>query len=135
MADINFKNKEGILLMTFSEFSFHDSVIKRVCFEVNANYDCFKVKTRVESERFDFEDLIIGLSKIYQREWKSIEFNPIEKQFYLRFDLQENGEIIVIVTVRDLAFKGKLEFEYLTDQSFIPDLISEIGFALEGDMD
>ena len=68
MPDINFKNNEGILLMTFPEFSFHDGAIKRVCFEIDVNFDFFKSKTQVESERFDFENLVIGLNKVYQRE-------------------------------------------------------------------
>lgn len=117
--------------MTFSEFSFYDSAIKRICFEINVNYDFFMVKTQVESERFDFEDLIIGLNKIYQREWKSIGFSPIEKQFSMQFDLQENGQINVHVKLSNPMFTGKFEFEYLTDQTFIPELIREIETAIK----
>lgn len=54
--------------MTFPEFSFHDGAIKRVCFEIDVNFDFFKSKTQVESEWFDFENLVIGLNKVYQRE-------------------------------------------------------------------
>ncbi|HPA13319.1 MAG: hypothetical protein KA023_10120 [Bacteroidales bacterium] len=131
MTDINFKNNEGILLMRFSEFSFHDSAIKRVCFEIDVNYDFFKAKTQVESERFDFEDLIIGLNKIYQREWKSIGFSPIEKQFSMQFDLQENGQINVHVKLNNPMFTGKFEFKYVIDQTFIPELIKEIETAIK----
>lgn len=131
MPDINFKNNEGILLMTFSEFSFHDSTIKRVCFEIDVNCDFFKSKTQVESERFDFEDLVIGLNKIYQREWKSIRFSPIEKQFSMQFDLQENGQINVHVKLSNPMFTAKFEFEYITDQTFIPELIKEIEIAMK----
>lgn len=131
MPDINFKNNKGILLMTFSEFSFHDGAIKRVCFEVDVNYDFFNAKAQVESERFDFEDLIIGLNKIYQREWKTIGFSPIEKQFSMQFDLQENGHVNVHVKLSNPMFTGKFEFEYVTDQTFIPELIKEIEIAMK----
>ncbi len=78
-----------------------------------------------------FEDLIIGLNKIYQREWKSIGFSPIEKQFSMQFDLQENGHVNVHVKLSNPMFTGKFEFEYVTDQTFIPELIKEIEIAMK----
>lgn len=117
--------------MTFPEFSFQDGAIKRVCFEIDVNFDFFKSKTQVESERFDFENLVIGLNKVYQREWKSIGFSPIEKQFSMQFDLQENGQIKVHVRLSNPMITGKFEFEYVTDQTFIPELIKEIEIAMK----
>ena len=131
MTSINFKNKDGLILMSFSNLSFYYSSIKRVCFEIDVNFDFFKAKTQVESERFDFEELINGLKKIYQREWTSIVFSPIERNFIMQFDLQNTGQIRVHSKLSNHMFTGNLDFEFITDQSFVPDLIQEIETALK----
>ena len=71
------------------------------------------------------------LQKIYNREWKSFVFNPIGEQFSMQFDLQETGQIKVRSKLSNPMFTGKFEFEYLTDQTFIPELIKEIETAIE----
>ncbi len=48
----------------------------------------------------------------------------------MQVDLQENGQIKVHVRLSNPMFTGKFEFEYVTDQTFIPELIKEIEIAM-----
>ena len=79
---------------------------------------------------FDFMRLHECLYKMHNGQLKTFLFNPIGEQFIMKFELQENGQIKVSVTLNNSLFTGKLEFNYITDQSFIPDLLinSEISF-------
>ena len=131
MKEIHFKDTRGVQIMKFSEFSFPESSIKKVRFTVAINYDFFKARTIVESEKFDFEDLITGLNKIYKKEWKSVGFHLIEKQFTMRFDSEETGYIKACIKLSNRMFTGTLEIAYIMDQTFIPELIREVEDATE----
>lgn len=49
----------------------------------------------------------------------------------MQFKLNETGQIRVKIKLCDPLFTGSLEFEYLMDQTFIPELIREIEISLE----
>ena len=73
------------------------------------------------------------LEKLYENKWKSFIFNPIEEQFWMQFELHENGHIRVNgwlkANLSNPIFKGKLEFVFMIDRSFIDELIKEIKYV------
>ncbi|MCK4679308.1 MAG: hypothetical protein KAT48_14335 [Bacteroidales bacterium] len=104
---------------------------KRVIYQLSVDFEFFKAKTILHAEEFDFINMKECLENIYDRKWKSFIFNPIGEQFSMQFDLQENGQIKVRVKLCNPMFTGRFEFEYMTDQTFIPVLIKEIEMAME----
>lgn len=121
-------NKERILL--FSNFSFHYNIIDIINCKLDIQFECFKVDKKIEFELFDLKNLLSGLQSVYNKQRKIIGFYPISKQFSLQFNMLEKGQIKVNVEVWNTLFDGNLHFEFIMDQSFIPDLINEIELIL-----
>lgn len=129
--EILFKNNDGIQILKFDNFDFTDDKIWAfIFFQLHIDFDFFHVTTNVQAEPFDFSNMKKCLEKLYERKWKSFIFNPIEEQFWMQFELQENGHIKVKAWLKSRLsnpiFTGKFEFEFLIDNSFVPDLIKEI---------
>ncbi|MDP4278082.1 MAG: hypothetical protein Q8914_10690 [Bacteroidota bacterium] len=132
LKKILLKNTNGLEILKFENFKLiFDEDFKRVVFQLSVDFELFKAKTTLDAEEFDFINMKECLQKIYERKWKSFVFNPIGDQFSMQFDLQENGQIKVHVKLSNPMFTGHFEFEYMTDQTFIPELIKEIEIAMK----
>lgn len=130
--EILLKNTQGVDIVKFENIKLmFDDDFKRVIFNLSIDFEFFKAQTTQDAEEFDFLNMKECLQKIYNREWKSFVFNPIGKQFSMQFDLQETGQIKVRSKLSNIMFTGKFEFEYITDQTFIPELIKEIEIAMK----
>ncbi len=124
---ISFKNVNGIEILKFTNLNkMYDNDFKRVVFDLSVEFEFFKARTTLDGEEFDFINMKECLEKLHAGKWKSFVFNPVGEQFQMQFDLQENGQIKVRSKLSNPMFTGKFEFEYLTDQTFIPELIKEI---------
>ncbi len=129
---IIFKNKTEKEILKFYNFEFKfEGTFRRIVFQLSAEFEFFRARTTLDAEEFDFINMKECLEKIYDKKWKSFIFNPIEEQFVMQFELQENGQIKIHVKLYNLMSTGKLEFEFITDQNFIPDLIKKIDTLLK----
>ena len=127
MCNIEFKDIRNQEIIKFENINLlYDDIINRITFDLILEFDFFRAKTQLEAEESDFVDLIKNLKKIYERKACTFVFNPIGEQFKMRFSFQENGYIKVLGKLSNSLFTGNLEFEYSTDQSFIPELIMQI---------
>lgn len=130
--EISLKNMQRLNIIKFVKIMLmFDEDFKRVVFNLSIDFEFFKAQTTLDAEEFDFLNMKECLQKIYNREWKSFIFNPIGEQFSIQFDLQETGQINVRSKLSNPMFTGKFEFEYLTDQTIIPELLKEIETAME----
>lgn len=122
------KNIQNIDIIKFENIkSLFDDDFKRIVFDLSIDFEIFKAQIGIDAEEADFIRMKESLEKIYNNEWKSpIIFNPIGEHFTIQFKLQENGQIKVYSKLSNPMFTGSLKFEYLTDQSFLPELIQEI---------
>ena len=129
---ITLKNNIGLDILRFENIKLmYDKDFKRVAFQLHIEFEFFKAQTLLDAEEHDFINMKECLKKMHKFELKSFIFNPIGEQLNIQFVLQENGQIKVAVRLNDPMFTGKFEFEYLTDQSFIPNLINEIEIILK----
>ena len=130
--EISLKNAQGFDIIKIENIKLmFDDDFKRVVFNLSIDFEFFKAQTTLDAEEFDFLNMKECLQKIYNREWKSFVFNPIGEQFSIQFDLQETGQIKVRSKLSNPMFTGKFEIEYITDQTFIPELIKEIEIAMK----
>lgn len=134
MRTINLKNHENKTIITLSNFIYSETEIRIFDFDININDDIFTAKTRIESEKYDFVNLLSGLKKLYDFKIKTISFCPIETQFYLIFKLLDNGQIKVSGYLSNKMSTSKLGFEFISDQTFIPDLVNEIEDVLNSEL-
>ena len=129
--NITFKNNYGLDILYFENIKLlFDNELKLIRFQLRIEFEFFRANTLLEVEEFDFMRLHECLYKMHNGQLKTFLFNLIGEQFIMKFELQENGQIKVSVILNNSLFTGKLEFNYITDQSFIPDLLinSEISF-------
>lgn len=122
------KNTQNIDIIKFENIkSMFDDDFKRIVFSLSIDFEVFKAQIDLDAEEADFIRMKESLEKVYNNEWKfPIIFNPIDEQFTIQFKLQEDGQIKVYSKLSNPMFTGTLKFEYLTDQSFLPELIQEI---------
>lgn len=125
--NIIFKNNYGLDILYFENIKLlFDNELKLIRFQLRIEFEFFRANTLLEVEEFDFMRLNECLYKMYNGQLKTFLFNPIGEQFIMKFELQENGQIKVSVILNNSMFTGKLEFNYITDQSFIPDLLKNL---------
>jgi hypothetical protein len=131
--EILLKNVEGLDIIRFKNIkSMFEGSFKEVVFDLTINLDFFKAQTSLYAEEFNFLDMIEYLPRMYNRDLETFYFNPIGDQFSMKFDLQENGQIKVHSKLFNLMFTGKLEIEFIIEQSYIPELINQIEKAIKG---
>lgn len=126
MEKVYFKDETNKVVMTLSGFSYQQDIIQSVYFDIDVEFEFFKAKTRIEAEKFDFDDLLTGLNNIYKSKWDSAYFNPIEKQININFKLMGSSLIEVHVELHCQMFTGMLKFEYVTNQICLFELIKGI---------
>jgi hypothetical protein len=126
MNEINFYNKERVLIMQLKDFlTVRMEDPKIVTFIGIVNFDFFHIETEFEAEEYDFKNLLLSLEKMYKREQKYASFNPLSPK--IKIKLSENmGQIEVEVEIYNDLCTGNLQFKYGIDQSFLPELIDEI---------
>jgi len=135
MRTINFKNNDNKTIIILSNFIYSETEIRIFDFDININDGIFSARTRIESEKYDFVNLLSGLKKLYDFKIKTISFCPIETQFNLMFSLLDNGQIKVSGYLSNKMKTSKLGFEFISDQTFIPDLVYEIEDVLSNASD
>ena len=131
MSKINFYNGDRTLIMSFSDFIFQ-KFDNSISFQINVRNNFVQASVETESLEEDFTDFLAKLHDLYEMRVKKISFlQSIENNIQVDFNLNEMGGILVSVRIEDYINSTMLQFEYGTDQSFLPELIEEIETTLE----
>jgi len=131
IKEIVFKNIDGTQIIKFDNFEFTDPKIWTFTyFKLHVDFDFFHVTTVIKAEPYDFSNMAKCLEKFCEKKWKSFIFNPIEEQFWMQFELQENGNIKVYgwlkASLSNPNFLGKMEFNFMIDPTCIAEIIKAI---------
>ena len=131
MSKINFYNGDRTLIMSFSDFIFQ-KFDNSISFQINVRNNFVQASVETESLKEDFTEFLAKLHDLYEMRVKKISFlQSIENNIQVDFNLNEIGGILVSVRIDDYINFTTLQFEYGTDQSFLPELIEEIETTLE----
>lgn len=90
--------------------------IKRSIFMAETEFEWFNVT--------DIQSFIKDLEKMYQEDSLIIHLNPLGEFFVLEFERERTGRIEAKLYIHNEI--GKLELFYSFDQTFLPELISEL---------
>lgn len=90
--------------------------IKRSIFMAETEFEWFNVT--------DIQSFINDLEKMYQEDSLIIHLNPLGEFFVLEFERERTGRIEAKLYIYNEI--GKLELFYSFDQTFLPELISEL---------
>ncbi|MCC8409357.1 hypothetical protein LJ707_10470 [Mucilaginibacter sp. UR6-1] len=123
---IVFKKVTGEHIFSLENFTNIGMEHPVIGYEFSFFSDGFIVKLPLEAELFDLEDLFKGLSYINQSLKGGVYFQPmISGRIKIKIDMTDRGQIEIDGTVNDPSHSTKLSFKFLSDQTFLPDLISQ----------
>jgi hypothetical protein len=129
---IVFKSKDGNSIVTFSEFEFQTDVIHHVYFNIKLNFDFFNASTRLDAEEYDFIDMKECLIKMLEKKQpRAFYFKPMDLYLVIFFNLLENGDLFTTLELSNPMFKGQFKCEFIIDNSYIPELISQIDIVID----
>lgn len=76
-------------------------------------------------------DLRKNLQKLYEDLKSGFVFSNLEENIKIEFKPTENGQIEICGFLRNSYYTGKLEFNILTDQSYLPEAIRKLNQVLK----
>jgi hypothetical protein len=80
----------------------------------------------VSYELTDLEDFSTNLKKMYDGVFSTFYFQQIDEYFVLKFSSSKEGDVLISGHCLNSNHSIKTDFEYYSDQSFLPDLISQV---------
>lgn len=126
MDAINFYNNKRSVVMQFKDFRFSTTeALNIVSFIGKIDFGFLHFVTDFDAEVYDVKKIRSLLIKMQNREQRYITFNPLSGKIIIKLTGNEE-EIIVKVEIYNEQLTCKVEFEYVIDYSYIPDLIKEI---------
>ena len=126
------KSKDGNSIVTLSDFEFQTEVIHHVSFNIKFDYDFFNASTRLDAEEYDFIDMKDCLIKMLEKKKpRSFYFKPMDLYLVIFFNLLENGDLFTTLELSNPMFKGQFKCEFIIDNSYIPELISQIDIVID----
>jgi len=129
---IIFKDREGIGYFSLTNFKAKDSNYSFIEYEFYFNNDGFEAKAVLEAELFDLKNLLKGLSLLNDSLIGSFSFEPIVSgRIKILFKINDQGHLAINGSVYDTSYLTSLSFEFLSDQTFLPDLISQCTKAID----
>ncbi|MCM1501407.1 MAG: hypothetical protein NC115_01915 [Bacteroidales bacterium] len=112
-------------LCLFRDFVFNLDEIEHVSYILELHLGPFNVCVRLMAELSDFTYLKSGMEKMYVASVESALFEPlIDNRFRLLLELQEYGAVKVSVFFTDEYHNGKLDYKFMIDRTYLPDIIS-----------
>lgn len=123
---IEFKNSTGGHVFSLTDFTNkvvgHPTIGYEFCFIS----DGFEAKLALEAELFDLEDLLKDLTFINSNLKGGCYFEPmISGRIKIKIEMTDQCQINIDGVVNDPSYNTKLSFKFLSDQTFLPDLISQ----------
>lgn len=125
--ELSFKNAQGQIIIKFNNFKFEDDeYFENIIFDLNVEYNLFKLKMEIISEIGDFAYLSEGLQKIFKNEITKAYFEPIDRNFSINFSVNEKDDLTLYFNYNYLDFKVKLSFEFNVEKNKIPEFVENI---------
>ena len=123
---IAFKNSTGEQVFSLTNFTDKGVGHPTIGYEFCFISDGFEAKLALEAELFDLEDLLKGLTYINSNLKGGCYFEPmISGRIKIKIEMTDQGQINIDGVVNDPSNNTKLSFKFLSDQTFLPDLISQ----------
>ena len=123
---IIFKKSTGEQVFSLTDFTNLKGEHPVIGYEFSFNSDGFGVKLTLEAELFDLEDLLKGLTYINSSLKGGCYFEPmISSQIKIKIEVTDQGQINIEGTINDPSYSTKLFFKFLSNQTFLSELISQ----------
>ena len=102
-------------------------------FMIKINYSFFWAEKTISCEKEKFVNFKNDLMNLYVGKNGDLFFSDYERNIDINMKKDEVGHIVANVTLRDFhdMLESHVFFEYVFDQSFLPELIEEIETALD----
>ena len=102
-------------------------------FMIKINYSFFGAEKTISCEKEKFVNFKNDLMNLYVGKNGDLFFSDYERNIDINMKKDEVGHIVANVTLRDFhdMLESHVFFEYVFDQSFLPELIEEIETTLE----
>lgn len=86
----------------------------------------FETRQVLQAEVYDLQDLLKGFTYLHENLKGTFFFEPmINSQVKIKFEMTDQGNIIIDGQVSNPLHSTKLSFRFGSDQTFLPDLISQ----------
>ena len=102
-------------------------------FMIKINYSFFWAEKTISCEKEKFVNFKNDLMNLYVGKNGDLFFSDYERNIDINMKKDEVGHIVANVTLRDFhdMLESHVFFEYVFDQSFLPELIEEIETTLD----
>ncbi len=102
-------------------------------FMIKINYSFFGAEKTISCEKEKFVNFKNDLMNLYVGKNGDLFFSDYERNIDINMKKDEVGHIVANVTLRDFhdMLESHVFWEYVFDQSFLPELIEEIETTLE----
>lgn len=123
---IIFKSNTGEQIFSLTNFTNKGDGLPTIGYEFCFISNGFEVKVALEAERFDLEHLLKGLTYINANLNGGCYFEPmISGRIRIKIEMTGQGQINIDGVVNDPSYNTQLSFKFLSDQTFLPDLIAQ----------
>jgi len=128
---IIFKKSTGEQVFSLNDFTNIGTGHPVIEYEFSFVSDGFETKLALEAELFDLEDLLKGLIYINDNLKGGCYFEPmISGRIKINIQVTDQGHINIDRTVNDPSYSIKLSFKFLSDQTFLFELISQCNMTI-----
>jgi hypothetical protein len=123
---IIFKKSTGEQVFSLKDFTNIGTGHPVIGYEFSFISDGFETKLALEAELFDLEDLLKGLIYINDNLKGGCYFEPmISGRIKINIQVTDQGHINIDGSVNDPSYSIRLSFKFLSDQTFLSELISQ----------
>lgn len=122
---IVFKKHTGESALILAKFIMTGIEHPFIEFEFDFNNEAFKAKLTLEAELSDLEGLLRGLIYLNDNLKGTFYFEPISERVKIKFEINDLGHMQVDGIVYSESYSTTMSFKFLSDQSFLSELISQ----------
>jgi hypothetical protein len=128
---IVFKKFTGEPVFTLSGFFNKGHGHSYIEYDFDFDSDGFKTKLTLEAELFDIKSLLEGLTYLKDNLKGTFYFQPIiSERLKIKFEINDQGQIAIDGNICNPSYSTNLSFKFLSDQSFLVEVISKVLITL-----
>ena len=129
---ISFKNFERENILSLNDFLNVGISHPVIQYSLSFMSNGFSVKQIFEAEPLDLEYLLDGLTYLRDNLKGTFVFEPvISGRINIKFEMSNQGHISISGVIFDKLHSISLVFKFSTDQTFLPDLISQCATTIK----
>ena len=119
------KSRYNESILEFSNFINTGTDHPFIQFDIEFHHNGFNVKRPIQAEPLDLQELLEGFNNLNQNLKGSFQFEPISYEISIKFEINDSGHIDVNGWIKNDNQTLTLLFNFQTDQTFLPELISQ----------